>query len=228
MCRIGSIKSKVPVCPADVFTLMIPQQEGYDNSGFAFVMQDMDGVFRHYKDKPLLSAACTKKGAQLIAKYMDAHHFTEVNQWMPRVCPQAGLDIQAMPYYIFGIMSIRNFIKISRGRYGSSFCWISGSGLRALLTRENEGYVYSFWPDVLTLKEIGDPQDIASYFRLWDDRESLQARNIVAQCRQNTNYDIVRYAAHPFFFRDLLCALTEKILSLPKIKKNCRLCIRDI
>ena len=120
MCRIGSIKSKVPVCPADVFTLMIPQQEGYDNSGFAFVMQDMDGVFRHYKDKPLLSAACTKKGAQLIAKYMDAHHFTEVNQWMPRVCPQAGLDIQAMPYYIFRNYEYPEFYKDQRGDTGAA------------------------------------------------------------------------------------------------------------
>ncbi|HAT57029.1 MAG TPA: glutamate synthase [Veillonellaceae bacterium] len=210
MCRIGSIKSKVPVCPADVFTLMIPQQEGYDNSGFAFVMQDMDGVFRHYKDKPLLSAACTKKGAQLIAKYMDAHHFTEVNQWMPRVCPQAGLDIQAMPYYIFRNYEYPEFYKDQPREIREQLLLDIRLGLRALLTRENEGYVYSFWPDVLTLKEIGDPQDIASYFRLWDDRESLQARNIVAQCRQNTNYDIVRYAAHPFFLQGFtLCANGE-------------------
>ena len=35
-------------------------------------------------------------------------------------------------------------------------------------------------------------------------------KNIVAQCRQNTNYDIVRYAAHPFFLQGYtLCANGE-------------------
>ena len=29
--------------------------------------------------------------------------------------------------------------------------------------------------------------------------EWIRAKNLTVQCRQNTNYDIVRYAAHPFF-----------------------------
>ena len=79
-----------------------------------------------------------------------------------------------------------------------------------MLEKDNEGFVYSFWPDTLTLKEIGDPRDIATYFRLWDDSCPLLARNIVTQCRQNTNYDIVRYAAHPFFLQGYtLCANGE-------------------
>jgi glutamine phosphoribosylpyrophosphate amidotransferase len=52
---------------------------------------------------------------------------------------------------------------------------------------------------VLTLKEIGDPRDIGTAFHLWEEENPLQARVISAQCRQNTNYQIVRYAAHPFF-----------------------------
>lgn len=45
VCRIGSIKSKVPVSPAKALKLMIPQQEGHDNSGFAMVMKDLYGIF---------------------------------------------------------------------------------------------------------------------------------------------------------------------------------------
>ena len=41
MCRIGSIKSKVPIQPSKALHLMLPQQEGHDNSGFAMVMQDV-------------------------------------------------------------------------------------------------------------------------------------------------------------------------------------------
>ena len=68
-----------------------------------------------------------------------------------------------------------------------------------MLSEADQGYVYSFWPDVLTLKEVGDPRDIGTYFQMWNEGHWLQARVISAQCRQNTNYKIVRYAAHPFF-----------------------------
>lgn len=210
MCRIGAIKSLDPVCAADVFRLMIPQQEGYDNSGFAFVMQDLYGAFKHYKDKPLLSMAVTKRGAQLASKYMDSRHFTEVNQWLPRVDDRPGLDIAKMPYYIFRNYDYPAFYQTQPKEVREALLLDTRLGLRKLLEEEGEGYVYSFWPDVLTLKEIGDPKDIATYFRLWDDRETLTAKNIIAQCRQNTNYDIVRYAAHPFFLEGYtLCANGE-------------------
>ncbi len=64
MCRIGAIKSKEFFHPSKALYLMLPQQEGHDNSGFAMVMQDLGGVFAHFKDKPLLSLACTQKRRQ--------------------------------------------------------------------------------------------------------------------------------------------------------------------
>ena len=101
MCRIGSIKSKVPVHPSKALHLMLPQQEGHDNSGFAMVMQDLYGIFSNYKDKPLLSMACTQRGAQLVEDYMDSHNFVQLAEWIPVPNKEPGLDIKAMPYYIF-------------------------------------------------------------------------------------------------------------------------------
>jgi len=68
------------------------------------------------------------------------------------------------------------------------------------------------------LKEIGDPTDIGKYFDLWREDDILTSKIITAQCRQNTNYDIVRYAAHPFFCRDTLRWQTAKIPFLKRIK----------
>lgn len=210
MCRIGAIKSKVPFHPSQALRLMLPQQEGHDNSGFALVMQDLAGVFGGCKDKPLLSLACTRQGAKLVEDYMAAHSFIRVHEWVPNVNPAPGLDIQAMPLYIFRCYD-----------YPESYCDAAASekeellldtrlALRGLLERDNQGFVFSFWPDVLTLKEIGDPRDIAAYFGLWDDNGELMAKSVVTQCRQNTNYEIVRYAAHPFFLQGYtLCANGE-------------------
>ena len=210
MCRIGSIKSKVPVHPSKALHLMLPQQEGHDNSGFAMVMQDLYGIFSTYKDKPLLSMACTQKGNQMVEEYMDSHNFVQLAEWIPVPNKEPGLDIQAMPYYVFGNYDYPEHYNELSQKEKEDMLLNTRLALRELLEKSGEGFVYSFWPDVLTLKEIGDPRDIATYFHLWEDNGCLSAKNIVVQCRQNTNYDIVRYAAHPFFLQGYtLCANGE-------------------
>ena len=210
MCRIGSIKSKTPVQPSLALRLMLPQQEGHDNSGFAMVMQDLYGVFSGYKDKPLLSMACTQKGTRLVEDYMDAHNFMQVTEWIPVPNKQPDLDIKAMPYYIFRVYDYPEDVERMTERAKEDLLLDTRLALRKILSDSGQGFVYSFWPDVLTLKEIGDPTDIATYFRLWEDNGCLSAKSIVAQCRQNTNYAIVRYAAHPFFLQGYtLCANGE-------------------
>jgi glutamate synthase domain-containing protein 1 len=69
--------------------------------------------------------------------------------------------------------------------------------LRELGQEKKDMIVFSFWPDVIMIKEIGDPITVGRYLAL--DRKELQARIIMAQGRQNTNYAINLYACHPFF-----------------------------
>lgn len=210
MCRIGAIKSKIAFHPSKALYLMLPQQEGHDNSGFAMVMQDLEGVFADYKDKPLLSLACTQKGAKMVEDYMETNNFIPVKEWIPKVNRKPGLDIKAMPHYIFRNYDYPEHYRTASKEAKEELLLDTRLALRKLLQKEDNGYAFSFWPDVLTLKEIGDPRDIATYFGLWDDKGELMAKNIMVQCRQNTNYDIVRYAAHPFFLQGYtLCANGE-------------------
>ena len=189
---------------------MLPQQEGHDNSGFAMVMHDLYGIFSAHKDKPLLSMACTQKGTRLVEDYMDAHNFSQIAEWIPVPNKKPNLDIKAMPYYIFRNYDYPEDVSNMTDAQREDLLLDTRLALRKILADSGQGYVYSFWPDVLTLKEIGDPSDIATYFRLWEDNGCLAAKTIVAQCRQNTNYDIVRYAAHPFFLQGYtLCANGE-------------------
>ena len=199
MCRMAAIKSKTPVAPAMILRMMLAMQEGHDNSGFAMVMQDLGGAFANFKEFPLLSLACTPEGLDRVEEFLDNLGFTPKFDYQPDVDDRPGLDFRKMPVYVF-----RNY------RYPESFVNRSWEDkkkllvstcldLRKLLSEGDLGYVYSFWPDVLTLKEVGDPRDIGAYFQMWNESHWLQARVISAQCRQNTNYKIVRYAAHPFF-----------------------------
>ncbi len=199
MCRMAAIKSKEPVSTALALRMMLAMQKGHDNSGFAMVMQDLGGAFANFKRFPLLSMACTSEGLYRAEKFLDDLGFTPKFDYQPDVDDLPGLDFQKMPHYVF-----RNY------RYPEHFTnrpWDEKKlllvdtrlKLRQLLNQDGQGYVYSFWPDVLTLKEVGDPRDIGTYFQLWNEDHWLKARVISAQCRQNTNYRIVRYAAHPFF-----------------------------
>lgn len=202
MCRIGAIKSKKYFHPVKTLELMRSQQKGHDNSGFAFVMQDLGGIFEGYKDLPTLSMACTNDGMHIAEDILHSIGFVRVMQWTPDIHPDIeGLNIRPMPNYVFEVFNYPRSYKYAPQSEKEDLLIDTRLKLRKALEEADEGYVYSFWPDILTLKEIGDPRDIGTYFGLWDENTDFTAKIITAQCRQNTNYDIVRYAAHPFFLQ---------------------------
>lgn len=201
MCRIAAVKSKSYEHPSVMLRIMEPMQKGHDNSGFAIVMQDLGGVFEPYKDKPLLSCALTDRGVEIVEDFMRKKGFTLAFHWSPKKNKKPGLDIQAMDHYHFENYDYPKEYENKSQEEKEELLLDTRLELRALLDKENAGYVYSFWPDVLTLKEIGNPSHIGEYFDLWDGNKDFVAKIITAQARQNTNYDIVRYAAHPFFLQ---------------------------
>jgi len=78
--------------------------------------------------------------------------------------------------------------------------------IREMGEEKKDMIVFSFWPDTIMIKEIGDPMQLAGYLGL--DRKELKARVIMAQGRQNTNYAINLYACHPFFIKGY-CTMTN-------------------
>ena len=201
MCRIGSIKSKHYIHPSLALKLMRSQQKGHDNSGFAFIMQDLGGIFENYKNLPILSMAVSDNGVKDAEEFLQKLGFKKVFQYKMDVYPKASLKIEAMPNYIFDVFEYPENYKNAAREQKDDLLLDARLELRKYLEENNEGFVYSFYEDVLSLKEIGDPTDIGKYFNLWGEDVDLRAKIITAQCRQNTNYDIVRYAAHPFFLQ---------------------------
>lgn len=201
MCRIGAIKSNNYTQPKKALQLMRSQQKGHDNSGFAMVMQDMGGVFEKYKGLPILSMACTDDGIKIAEDILHKEGFIRVFQWAPQVFPREGLKIEPMPNYVFQVYQLPKLYRYAPESEKEELMVEMRLKIRKALDELDGGFIYSFWPDVVTLKEIGDPSDIGEYFGLWSDNKDFSAKIISAQCRQNTNYDIVRYAAHPFFLQ---------------------------
>jgi glutamate synthase domain-containing protein 1 len=61
--------------------------------------------------------------------------------------------------------------------------------------------VFSFWPDVAMIKEVGWPLTVGKALGLQDSR--IKSRVCMAQGRQNTNWGINLYACHPFFIQGI-------------------------
>lgn len=201
MCRIGAIKSLTYFHPSKALQLMNSQQKGHDNSGFAMVMQDLGGIFADYKDKPTISLACTDEGLMIAEEMLNDRGFRQVFEWAPQTNWKPGMDIKKMPNYVFRTFDYPGYCRDLPRKDKEDLLTSTRLSIRAALEKDDTGFVYSFWPDVITLKEIGDPRDIGTFFGLWEPDESFTAKTITAQCRQNTNYAIVRYAAHPFFLQ---------------------------
>jgi hypothetical protein len=199
MCRIAAIKSTEPLPASSALQMMLAMQEGHDNSGFAMVMQDLQGPFAGFQDLPLLSMACTPDGLVAAEALLAETGFWLEHDWRPDVDPSPKLNVERMPMYIFRNYQYPEGWRNRPPAEQQQLLVDTRLRLRRLLEKDGLGFAYSFWPDVLTLKEIGDPHDIGTAFHLWDSGHPLRARVISAQCRQNTNYRIVRYAAHPFF-----------------------------
>jgi len=198
MCRIGAIKSRNYVHPSQALQLMQSQQKGHDNSGFAMVMHDLGGIFENYKHLPTLSMAATDEGVKIAEDILHQAGFQRVMQWVPETDDRPDLDINAMPNYVFETFDYPKVLRNTEQKVKEDLLLDMRLKLRAALEPNDEGFAYSFWPDVVTLKEIGNPRDIGTYFKLWEPDDKFTAKVITTQCRQNTNYDIVRYAAHPF------------------------------
>ncbi len=199
MCRLFAVTSEEPLSPMMAMQALDVMREGHDGSGVGLFLSDLGGPFEELKGAPILSGIFTNDGLKRLDQFM--------------------MNIGFMTKYKLSIKIPKNpppgtprrdIYLIRAYEYPEAWEGLSESELehRLLMVRlqlrqmgeENEDMiVYSFWPDAIMIKEIGDPLLVAEYLRL--DREELRARVMLAQGRQNTNYAINLYACHPFFIQ---------------------------
>jgi hypothetical protein len=197
MCRLFALTSRDPVSPMRAIEALNVMKEGHDGSGVGLYLGGLGGPFGELKDHPILSGIFTEAGLRRLDEYMagqgfavrHAVRFTPVAE-PPRGTPRRGTYV-AIAYAVPA-----GWQALSEEERGRRLVRI-----RLDLRGEGEGsgdmMVFSFWPDAVMIKEVGDPLEMGAYLEL--GREELHARRILAQGRQNTNYAINLYACHPFF-----------------------------
>jgi hypothetical protein len=172
-------------------------REGHDGSGVGLFLRDLGGPFEGIKDAPILSGIFTESGLKRLDTYMmDLGFMTKykLSIRVPKAQPEGvpSRDIYLIRAYEYP----QEWDDLTFEERGERLMLIRLE-LRQRGAEKNDMIVFSFWPDVIMIKEIGDPMTVGKYLQL--DKPELQARIIMAQGRQNTNYAIDLYACHPFF-----------------------------
>ena len=197
MCRLFAITSDEPLSPMTALEALDVMREGHDGSGVGLFLRDLGGPFEEMKDAPILSGIFTEKGLKRLDAYMMNIGFMtkyKLSIKVPKI-PPPGVPKRDI-YLIRAYEYPEEWDSLTEEqRYGRLVD--IRLELRRMGEAEEDMIVFSFWPDVIMIKEIGDPLQIASHLKL--DRKDLKARIIMAQGRQNTNYAINLYACHPFF-----------------------------
>ena len=197
MCRLFALTSKEPLSPMVAIKALNVMKEGHDGSGVGILLRDLGGPFEEMKDAPILSGIFSEEGIRKLDLFMMDNGFMtkyKMNIKIPKQplegTPRRGVYlIRAYEYP----ESWESFDK-------TEIAWrlmTMRLKIREMGEEKKDMIVYSFWPDTIMIKELGDPMQIARYLGL--DRKDLKARTIMAQGRQNTNYAINLYACHPFF-----------------------------
>jgi glutamate synthase domain-containing protein 1 len=179
-------------------------KEGHDGSGLGLVLKDLGGEFKELKAYPILSAVCSREGMRELNSYMNHQGFQLKNKWRPRL--KNGRGIQGHDHYIANAYDYPESYQDKSIKEKEALLMNTRLVLRNMGENDGSIFVFSFYPDIITLKEVGDPLQIAEFFRL--DKDPLKAKIIFAQGRQNTNYEIYLYACHPFFIQGY-CTMTN-------------------
>lgn len=199
MCRLIALTSEEPLSPMIALKALDVMREGHDGSGVGLLLRDLAGPFEKMKDAPILSGIFSEKGLKRLDRFMmDVGFMTKYRMsFKPPKTPPPGVPRRDV-YLVRAYEYPEEWENLSNGELYSRLL-ILRLELQRMGEEKGDMIVFSFWPDTIMIKEIGEPLELAEHLNI--DRMDLGARVIMAQGRQNTNYEINLYACHPFFIQ---------------------------
>ncbi len=199
MCRLFAVTSEAPLSPMMAIRALDVMREGHDGSGVGLFLSDLGGPLEELKGAPILSGIFTNEGIKRLDQFMMNIGFMTKYKLSIRIPKTPPVGVPKRDVYLIRAYEYpEGWEGLTENEIEHRLLMIRLQ-LRQMGEEKEDMIVYSFWPDVIMIKEIGDPYTVAEYLKL--DRVELQARVILAQGRQNTNYAINLYACHPFFIQ---------------------------
>ncbi len=206
MCRLSAITSNEYFSVMENIMALETMKEGHDGSGLGVTLKDLGGEFEQLKEYPIFSGICTDAGRKKIDDYMESHGFKIKFLWEPKINERPGLNVKQRGHYLATAYQYPDYCIGKSQQEKEDLLTRVRLELRQEGEKDGSLFVFTFWPDIITLKEVGDPLEVGEFFGF--DKNPLTAKVILAQGRQNTNYSIYLYACHPFFLQGY-CTMTN-------------------
>ncbi|MCE5243630.1 MAG: glutamate synthase, partial [Desulfobacteraceae bacterium] len=160
MCRLFAVTSEEPQSPIMAIQALDVMREGHDGSGVGLFLSDLGGPFEDLKASPILSGIFTNDGLKRLDQFMMNIGFMTKYRITIKIPKNPPLGTPKRDVYL-----IRAY------EYPESWEGLSDQEkeLRLMMTRiqlrqmgeEHEDMiVYSFWPDTIMIKELGDPLSV--------------------------------------------------------------------
>ena len=202
MCRLAMKTAINPFSPFSVLEAMEAMQEGYDGSGLGLLLRGLEfGDFGYKSTDPILSGiAHTEEALHRLNKFMQDNGFElKYDHEFETDLREIESRDERFKYFLRVYKIPQAWKGFDQGRIEEELMMT-----RVKLRLDGEGHgddltVFSFWPDVAMIKEVGWPLTVGKALGINDDR--IKARVVMAQGRQNTNWGINLYACHPFFIQ---------------------------
>ncbi|MDD3619290.1 MAG: glutamate synthase [Desulfobulbaceae bacterium] len=202
MCRLALKTADIPFSPYEVLTAMEAMQEGYDGSGLGLLLRGIEFEDFNYKGRwPIFSGiAHTEEALQRLNVFMSERGYELIYDHNFAMTP--GL-IEARDREKYIVRVYREPSNVDPSHEAGEE---RNMRIRLELRKNGEEHggdltAFSFWPNVVMIKEVGWPLQVGDALGLHDGR--LKANVVMAQGRQNTNYGINLYACHPFFIQGI-------------------------
>ncbi|HOJ15337.1 MAG TPA: glutamate synthase, partial [Deltaproteobacteria bacterium] len=166
MCRLFAITSDEPLSPMTAIQALDVMKEGHDGSGVGLLMSDLGGELEQFKGSPILSGIFTQEGIKRLDRYMmELGLLTKYkmsirpNTTPPRGTPRRDvylIRVYEYPYEWEGLSQDEIEQRLLAIRLD----------LRRMGEDDGSMMVFSFWPDTIMIKEVGDPMAVAGYLGL--------------------------------------------------------------
>ncbi|MEA2108798.1 MAG: glutamate synthase [Pseudomonadota bacterium] len=199
MCRLSAIIADEYFSPMENIMALETMKEGHDGSGLGLILRNLGGEFEELKENPILSGICSKESIPILDEFMVKLGFRTKHLWTPNISLEKGMSIKKRDFYFARAYDYPDWAEDTDQETKEKLLIKTRLELRNMGLADDSMYVFSFWPDMITLKEVGDPLEVGEFFGL--DKKPLLAKTVLAQGRQNTNYAINLYACHPFFIQ---------------------------
>ena len=152
MCRLAAITSDEYFSPMENVHALNTMKEGHDGSGMGLVLKDLGGAFSEFKDLPILSCISSRTGFHTVNEYMHKHGFVEKYMWSPTLRPVSG--IERHDHYFSKVYQYPDYYRDRPLQEKEELLLKTRLDLREMGQADESIVVFSFYPDVLSLKEV--------------------------------------------------------------------------